>query len=50
MSALVGARAGRFPALAAAPADVAASGGQDQALDFGPARVLDGVAALIEGR
>lgn len=43
-------RADRFPALAAAFASAAASGSQDQALDFGLARILDGVELLINRR
>ncbi|MEJ3656947.1 TetR/AcrR family transcriptional regulator [Actinomycetes bacterium KLBMP 9759] len=35
----------RFPALAAALADTTARGGQDNALDFGLHRILDGVEA-----
>jgi AcrR family transcriptional regulator len=43
-------RSDRFPAVAAALASAQAKGGQDQALDFGLARILDGVAALVESR
>jgi AcrR family transcriptional regulator len=42
--------ADRFPALAAAMADVAARGGADQAFSFGLERILDGVEALIRRR
>ncbi|MGW6841335.1 hypothetical protein [Streptomyces sp. NPDC054958] len=40
----------RFPALGAAPASAAEHGGQDQALEFGPARVLDGLELLMTRR
>ncbi|CAM5685786.1 TetR family transcriptional regulator [Streptomyces avidinii] len=40
----------RYPALGAALASVAAQGGQDQALDFGLERILDGLGLLIAGR
>ncbi|KUL35436.1 TetR family transcriptional regulator [Streptomyces sp. NRRL F-4489] len=40
----------RFPALSQALASVAASGGQDQAWEFGLHRILDGLAALIDER
>jgi AcrR family transcriptional regulator len=40
----------RFPQLAAAMAEAATAGGQDQAFDFGLARILDGLAALIRSR
>ncbi|GHH18150.1 TetR/AcrR family transcriptional regulator C-terminal domain-containing protein [Streptomyces rubradiris] len=40
----------RFPALTAALASVARSGGQDQAWDFGLRRILDGLAALVDRR
>jgi hypothetical protein len=43
-------REDRFPSVAAAMASAAASGAQDQALDFGLARILDGVGALIDTR
>ncbi|HWS38964.1 MAG TPA: hypothetical protein VN408_40265 [Actinoplanes sp.] len=39
-------REDRFPAVTAAQA----SDSRDQALDFGLARILDGVGVLIEGR
>jgi AcrR family transcriptional regulator len=39
----------RYPALCAAFADMAAKGGQDQALEFGLARILDGVELHIAG-
>lgn len=44
---LVHQHADRFPALAAA---MASPGGQDQALDFGLERILDGLEALITRR
>jgi AcrR family transcriptional regulator len=40
----------RFPALAAVMADVAATGGQDQAFAFGLDRILDGLESLIRAR
>ncbi|MFD7630020.1 TetR/AcrR family transcriptional regulator [Streptomyces sp. NPDC059851] len=40
----------RFPALTAALASAARSGGQDQAWEFGLQRILDGLAALIDRR
>lgn len=40
----------RYPALGAALASVAEQGGQDQALDFGLERILDGLGLLIAGR
>ncbi|MFF0445899.1 TetR/AcrR family transcriptional regulator [Streptomyces sp. NPDC004609] len=40
----------RFPALAAALASAARTGGQDQAWEFGLQRILDGLAALIDQR
>jgi AcrR family transcriptional regulator len=40
----------RFPALAAAMADVGAHGGGDQAFSFGLERILDGLEVLIGGR
>jgi AcrR family transcriptional regulator len=43
-------RADRFPALTAALASAETTGGQDQALGFGLARILDGIAALIDSR
>lgn len=43
-------REDRFPALTAALRSVAADGGQDQALDFGLDRILDGVERLIAER
>src|SRR3954468_12041792 len=42
--------ADRFPAIAAAMADMRAHGGGDQAFAFGLQRFLDGLAALIERR
>lgn len=44
------AHADRFPALAAAMADVAAHGGGDQAFSFGLERILDGLEVLIRRR
>jgi AcrR family transcriptional regulator len=43
-------REDRFPALTAALSSAARSGRPDAALDFGLARILDGVALLIDGR
>ncbi|MET9464354.1 TetR/AcrR family transcriptional regulator C-terminal domain-containing protein [Streptomyces sp. NPDC006544] len=40
----------RYPALRAALGSVAEQGGQDQALDFGLERILDGLGLLIAGR
>jgi hypothetical protein len=40
----------RFPALAAALGSAAEHGAQDQAFDFGLARILDGVGLLIADR
>lgn len=40
----------RYPALGAALGSVAERGGQDQALDFGLERILDGLGLLISGR
>jgi AcrR family transcriptional regulator len=40
----------RFPAVNAALTATLAEGGQDDALDFGLARILDGIAALIATR
>jgi AcrR family transcriptional regulator len=42
--------ADRFPAVAAAMADIGAHGGGDQAFAFGLERLLDGVEALIGSR
>jgi hypothetical protein len=42
--------ADRFPAVAAAIADIAAHGGADQAFGFGLARLLDGIEVLIDSR
>jgi len=42
--------ADRFPALAAAMADVGAHGGGDQAFSFGLERILDGLEVLIRRR
>jgi AcrR family transcriptional regulator len=50
LGALVAGREDRFPAVAAALASVAQSGGQDQALDFGLSRILDGIELLIASR
>lgn len=43
-------REDQYPAVLAAMASAAAAGRQDQALDFGLARILDGVGALIDAR
>ncbi|MEV7727439.1 TetR/AcrR family transcriptional regulator [Streptomyces sp. NPDC087917] len=43
-------RGAEFPALGAALASVVAAGGQDQALDFGLERILDGLGLLVERR
>lgn len=40
----------KYPALGAALASVGEHGGQDQALDFGLDRILDGLGLLIAGR
>jgi AcrR family transcriptional regulator len=40
----------RFPQLAAAMTEAAADGQQDQAFDFGLARILDGLETLINSR
>ena len=40
----------RFPALTAAFGSAAEQGSQDKALDFGLARILDGVGLLIASR
>jgi hypothetical protein len=40
----------RFPALTAAFGSAAGQGSQDKALDFGLARILDGVGLLIASR
>ncbi len=47
---LLDGRKERFPALAAALASAARHGAQDQAFDFGHARILDGVGLLIASR
>ncbi|MGE7435981.1 TetR/AcrR family transcriptional regulator C-terminal domain-containing protein [Kitasatospora sp. NPDC001175] len=39
-----------YPAMTAALASTAETGGQDQALDFGLDRILDGLGALIAQR
>jgi AcrR family transcriptional regulator len=43
-------REDRFPAVTAAMASARAVQGQDQALDFGLARILDGVGTLVDAR
>ncbi|WP_331733655.1 TetR/AcrR family transcriptional regulator C-terminal domain-containing protein [Streptomyces sp. NBC_01276] len=43
-------RGADFPALGAALASVAREGGQDQALDFGLERILDGIGLLVAAR
>jgi AcrR family transcriptional regulator len=50
IAALVRGREDRFPALARALRSAAASGAQDQALEFGFDRILDGVELLIASR
>ncbi|GIF68981.1 TetR family transcriptional regulator [Asanoa ishikariensis] len=50
IAALVAGREDRFPALSAAVSAARAGGQQNQALDFGLARILDGVATLIAER
>lgn len=50
MAALLRGREDRYPALTAAIASAASAGAQDNALDFGRDRILDGVAALIAAR
>ncbi|GIF70767.1 TetR/AcrR family transcriptional regulator [Asanoa siamensis] len=47
---LVAGRAERFPALSAALGEARGGGGQNQALEFGLARILDGVGVLITDR
>lgn len=42
--------ADRFPAVAAAMADIGAHGGTDEAFGFGLARILDGIEILIDRR
>jgi AcrR family transcriptional regulator len=42
--------ADRYPAVAAAIADIALSGGTDEAFSFGLERILDGLEVLIRGR
>jgi AcrR family transcriptional regulator len=50
LAAIVQHREDRFPALAAALESAATHGSQDQALDFGLQRILDGVELLIATR
>ncbi|HEX5121483.1 MAG TPA: TetR/AcrR family transcriptional regulator [Pseudonocardiaceae bacterium] len=50
MGALIDGREDRFPALAATLDALAREGGQDDALDFGLTRILDGVELLITAR
>ncbi|WP_418960718.1 TetR/AcrR family transcriptional regulator [Streptomyces tritici] len=50
MGALMRVHGERYPAVRAALASVAQDGGQDQALEFGLARILDGLGLLIDGR
>jgi AcrR family transcriptional regulator len=45
---VLGTHRGTYPALSAAFAEVAADGGQDQALEFGLGRILDGVELHIK--
>ncbi|MGE7389217.1 TetR/AcrR family transcriptional regulator [Streptomyces sp. NPDC004126] len=47
---VVGTRGEEYPALAGALASVAAHGGQDQALEFGLERILDGIGLLVGRR
>jgi AcrR family transcriptional regulator len=42
--------ADRYPAVAAAMADIMATGGMDEAFDFGLERILDGLQMLIASR
>jgi AcrR family transcriptional regulator len=42
--------ADRYPAVAAAMADIAANGGTDEAFSFGLERILDGLEVLIRSR
>ncbi|MGA6163035.1 TetR/AcrR family transcriptional regulator [Amycolatopsis magusensis] len=49
LAAVMAAHGDRFPSMAAAFSD-AAEGGQDNALEFGLARILDGLAVLIDRR
>jgi AcrR family transcriptional regulator len=50
MAAVIAHRGDEFPELSAAIADAAATGGQNQAFDFGLERILDGLEALIRSR
>jgi Tetracyclin repressor-like, C-terminal domain len=47
LAAQVRAHRDRFPALTAALSSVAEHGGQDDALDFGLERILDGIGLLV---
>ncbi|GAA1864761.1 TetR/AcrR family transcriptional regulator [Asanoa iriomotensis] len=49
-AALVAGREDRFPALHAALSEARGGGHQNEALDFGLARILDGVAVLVAAR
>jgi AcrR family transcriptional regulator len=50
IGAVLAEHADRFPAIAAAMADAGDPSGQDQAFDFGVARILDGLEVLIRSR
>lgn len=50
ITAVIERRGEQFPQLAAAMAEAAAAGEQDQAFDFGLARILDGLQCLIDAR
>jgi AcrR family transcriptional regulator len=50
IGAVLAEHADQFPALAAAMADAGGASGQDQAFDFGVARILDGLEVLIRSR
>jgi AcrR family transcriptional regulator len=50
IAAVIAERGDRFPQLASAMAEAAATGGQNQAFDFGLGRILDGLDALIRSR
>jgi AcrR family transcriptional regulator len=50
MAAVIQQHVDQFPRLAAAMAEAAAAGQQDQAFDFGLARILDGLEALVVSR
>jgi AcrR family transcriptional regulator len=50
IAAVIAEHGDRFPQLASAMAEAAATGGQNQAFDFGLERILDGLDALIRSR